>query len=117
METDKGLELFNCEDGSSLGYEHRMVVSAAYAANLAAMGQLNGLEVRDSAGNSRPVTDLGQELEQLRMTKSGGIYYEPQKMWLLAPPDMNPDFDQDVEALSTGVASSMRLMPDPEASE
>ena len=116
-ETDKDLELFNCEDGSSLGYEHRMVVSAAYAANLAAMGQLDGLEVRDSAGNSRPVTDLGQELEQLRMTKSAGIYYEPQKMWLLAPPDMNPDFDQDVEALSTGVASSMRLMPDPEASE
>ena len=50
------------------------------------------------------------------MTKSGGLYYEPQKVWLLAPPDMNPDYDQELGALSLGISESLQRVPPPEKS-
>jgi endonuclease YncB( thermonuclease family) len=112
-ETEKDLVLYNCEDKSTLGYEDRVALCATYAAHLAAIGHLKHMEVRDSAGNGRPVGDLQAELDQLRTTKSGGLYYEPQKVWLLSPPDMNTEYENDLEAFAAVVTSSLRLIPHP----
>ena len=113
-ETNKDLELFSCEDGSIIGYDQHVALSVAYAAHLAQIGHLRHMQVRDSAGNSRPVGNIEEELRQLQMTKSGGLYYEPQKVWLLAPPDMNPDYDQELGALSLGISESLQRVPPPE---
>ena len=112
--TNKDLELYNCEDGSTLGYDQHVALSVAYAAHLAQIGHLKHMQVRDSAGNRRPVGDLEEELRQLQTTKSGGLYYEPQNVWLLAPPEMNPDYDQELAALASGISDSFQLLPPPE---
>ena len=47
--TNKDLELYNCEDGSTLGRSEHVALSVAYAAHLAQIGHLKHMQVRDSA--------------------------------------------------------------------
>lgn len=113
-EKDQELELYEFDnEGKSVvwDYSKRNQLKAIYAANRLLYDPTK-VQIRDAAGNSRPMVDpaklaanpqtaVGDSLEQLKLTKGSGIFSEADNMWLLPPQEQNPTYESDLTELST----------------
>jgi endonuclease YncB( thermonuclease family) len=108
---NKDLQLYACDDKVTYTYEHRAGLSAAYTAHLVATGQGKFMQMRDSTGQARPVNDLPKELATLKDMKSGGVFYDPENIWLVLPPDLDPDFDANLDGFSKMFDDSIKTLP------
>ena len=58
------------------------------------------MEVRSADGRTlKPVQDLQETLQDLARHKSGGLFVPADDVWLVPPPEINPEFEQQVELL------------------
>lgn len=87
---------------------HDMVTGVSYSPEDADVVRLvyfsqqrpDALEVRSVDGKTRkPVRDLPETLQDLAKNKSGGLFVPADDVWLVAPPEINPEFEQQLELL------------------
>jgi endonuclease YncB( thermonuclease family) len=73
----------------------------AEAVKLAYCSQLptHALVVRSHGGKTFPVADLRSTLDSLIRTRAGGVYAPKDDLWLVRPPEENPDFERQVAEL------------------
>src|SRR5260370_32477083 len=58
------------------------------------------LEVRSADGQTRkPVQNVQDTLQELARNKSGGLFVPAEDLWVVSPPESNPQFDQQLDLL------------------
>ena len=93
---DPLLQLHDLATGLSYSAADSDVVRMVYFSHL----RPQDLEVRSADGQTRkPVQNVQDTLQELARNKSGGLFVPAEDLWLVAPPESNPDFEQQVELL------------------
>lgn len=94
--TDPATRLYDTVTGVSYSPEDADVVRLVYFSQQ----RPEALEVRSADGRTlKPVRDLTETLQDLAKNKSGGLFVPADDVWLVAPPEINPDFEQQLELL------------------
>ncbi len=93
---DPLLQLHDLATGLSYSAADSDVVRMVYFSHLLP----RDLEVRSADGQARkPVQNIQDTLQELARNKSGGLYVPAENLWLVSPPESNPEFEQQVELL------------------
>jgi endonuclease YncB( thermonuclease family) len=93
---DPLLKLHDLATGLSYSAADSDVVRMVYFSHL----RPPDLEVRSADGQTRkPVQNVQDTLQELARNKAGGLFVPAEDLWLVAPPESNPDFEQQVELL------------------
>ncbi len=93
---DPAARLHDTVTGVSYSPEEADVVRLVYFSQQ----RPDALEVRSADGKTRkPVRDLPETLQDLAKNKSGGLFVPADDVWLVAPPEINPEFEQQIELL------------------
>ena len=93
---DPLLQLHDLATGLSYSAADSDVVRMVYFSHLLP----RDLEVRSADGQTRkPVQNVQDTLQELARNKSGGLYVPAENLWLVSPPESNPEFEQQVELL------------------
>lgn len=94
--TDPATRLYDTVTGVSYSPEDADVVRLVYFSQQ----RPEALEVRSADGSTlKPVRDLTGTLQDLAKNKSGGLFVPAADVWLVAPPEINPEFEQQIELL------------------
>ena len=93
---DPLLQLHDLATGLSYSAADSDVVRMVYFSHL----RPQDLEVRSADGQTRkPVQNVQDTLQELARNKSGGLFVPAENLWLVSPPESNPEFEQQVELL------------------
>jgi endonuclease YncB( thermonuclease family) len=93
---DPLLRLYDLATGMSYSAADSDVVRMVYFSHLLP----RDMEVRSADGQARkPVQNVQDTLQELARNKAGGLFVPAEDLWLVAPPESNPDFEQQVELL------------------
>ena len=93
---DPLLQLHDPATGLSYSAADSDVVRMVYFSHLLP----RDLEVRSADGQTRkPVQNVQDTLQELARNKSGGLYVPAEDLWLVSPPESNPEFEQQVQLL------------------
>ena len=94
--SDPLLQLHDLATGLSYCAADSDVVRMVYFSHL----RPQDLEVRSADGQTRkPVQNVQDTLQELARNKSGGLLVPAEDLWLVSPPESNPEFEQQVELL------------------
>lgn len=94
--SDPGMRLHDTVTGVSYSPADADVVRLVYFSHL----RPEDTEVRSADGRTlKPVQNLQETLQDLARHKSGGLFVPADDVWLVSPPEINPEFDPQVELL------------------
>jgi endonuclease YncB( thermonuclease family) len=94
--TDPATRLYDTVTGISYSPADADVVRLVYVSQL----RPEDMEVRSVAGRTlKSVPKLQEALHDLARHKSGGLFVPADDVWLIPPPEINPEFEQQVELL------------------
>jgi endonuclease YncB( thermonuclease family) len=94
--TDPVTRLYDTVTGMSYSPADADVVRLVYFSHL----RPEDMEVRSADGRTlKPVQDLPETLRDLAKHKSGGLFVPADDVWLVPPPEINPEFEQQIELL------------------
>lgn len=92
--SDPGLRLYDSVTGISYSAADADVVRLVYFSHL----RPEDVEIRSAEGKRlKPVRDFGESLRDLAKQESGGLFVPADDLWLIPPPEINPEFEQQVE--------------------
>ncbi|MCI0744366.1 MAG: thermonuclease family protein [Verrucomicrobia subdivision 3 bacterium] len=99
--SDPELKLFDTETRLTYTASDVDAVKVAYLTQVPP----NALVIRSHDGASvTRIADLSAALDTLAQTKQGGLYVPKEDMWLIRPPEENPDHEQQVEDFKQAIA-------------
>lgn len=94
--TDPVTRLYDTVTGMSYSPADVDVVRLVYFSHL----RPEDMEVRSADGRTlKPVQNLQETLQDLARHKSGGLFVPADDVWLVAPREINPEFEQQLELL------------------
>lgn len=94
--SDAGVRLHDLVTGMTYTPADTDVVRLVYFSQL----RPENVEIRSADGKTRkPVQDLHDSLRNLATEKSSGLFVPADDFWLVAPPELNSEFEQQVEWL------------------
>lgn len=94
--TDPALRLHDALTGISYSPADADAVRAVYFSEL----RPDALEVKSADGRLvKRVENLPETLRELARQKSGGLFVPADDLWLVSPPEVNPEFDEQIELL------------------
>jgi hypothetical protein len=94
--TDPATRLYDTVTGISYSPADADVVRLVYFSQL----RPEDMEVRSVAGRTlKSVQTLQEALHDLARHKSGGLFVPADEVWLIPPPEINPEFEQQVALL------------------
>ncbi len=94
--SDTRTRLFDTVTGISYSPADADAVRLVYFSQL----RPNDVEIRSSDGRRlKPVQDFQESLQELAKQKSGGLFAPADDVWLVAPPEINPEFEHQIELL------------------
>lgn len=95
VERDPDLQLHDLSTGLTYTANEATAVKLAYFSQIPA----TELEVRSQDGSvNEPVQNLSRTLLDLQHSKRGGIFYPKEGLWAIRPPELNPEFDEELQA-------------------
>jgi len=95
-DSDSAIRLYDTVTGISYSPADADVVRLVYFSQL----RPEDVELRSADGTKqKPVRDFQETLQELAKQKSGGLFVPVDDVWLVAPPETNAEFDQQIELL------------------
>lgn len=106
--SDPELQLFDTETRVTYTALDLDAVKIAYLTQVPS----NALVIRSQdCASVTSISDLSAALDGLARTKHGGLYVPKENLWLIPPPEENPDYEQQVEDFRQALAEIELAQP------